>query len=151
MAEPAPALYRPRPARALGVWELGGMRLKVYHIGPAAPDAGRLEDVRAEAARIGPAARAEGEDHGLGFVVIHDGEVGTWLLLDWWAHGDILCQRLSLDDGGGFASVDDRPLTACVWELPFLAHERDAWVRHMMTGAPDPAAYLADLRPGASV
>ena len=98
------------------------------------------------------AAEAEGGSSGLGFVVMHAGEMGTWLLMDWWAHGDILCQRLSLAPAGGaYEPMDDRPLTACVWELPILMHERDAYVRHMLTARPDADAYLADMRQGGSV
>ncbi|EPX87030.1 hypothetical protein Salmuc_03005 [Salipiger mucosus DSM 16094] len=118
--------------------------MKVYHIGAGAPSDALLASARDEAARMEAEARDEGGAQGTGFVVIHEGEVGTWLLMDWWAHGDILCQRLSLGDADGFAAQDARPLNACVWELPVLMHERDAWVRHMMGGAPDPEAYLAD-------
>jgi hypothetical protein len=33
----------------------------------------------------------------------------------------------------------------CVWELAIVAHERDAWVRHMLApGQPDLDGYLAD-------
>ncbi|WP_185035781.1 hypothetical protein [Streptomyces candidus] len=52
--------------------------------------------------------------------------------------------------------VLDRSLIGCVWELPPLLHERDAWVRHMLDPHPPspsglPArldAYLADVMPG---
>ena len=146
-----PAPYAPRAGRALDPWAVGAMTLKVYHIGPRPPSDALLAAARSEAARVEAAAAAEGEAAGQGFAVLHEGQKGTWLLLDWWAHGDILCQRLSLDEGHGFAPVDDRPLTACVWELPFLSHERDAWVRHMMTERPDPTAWAADLRPDGPV
>ncbi|CAM4388778.1 hypothetical protein [Palleronia rufa] len=144
-------IYRPRPLRALPGWRVGGLRLKLYHIGTAAPGEALLALARDEAARIAPEAAREGGAHGLGFAVLHEGEDGTWLLLDWWAHGGILCQRLSLSTGAGFDPVAPRPLVACVWELPVLAHERDAWVRHMMRDPASPEGYLADLRPGATV
>jgi hypothetical protein len=39
----------------------------------------------------------------------------------------------------------DRPW---LWELPPIAHERDAWVRHMLLPEkPDLEAYLADGMP----
>ena len=44
--------------------------------------------------------------------------------------------------------VLDRPWIGCVWELPPIAHERDAWVRHMLLpDKPDLCAYLADSMP----
>ncbi|MFD7443192.1 hypothetical protein [Streptomyces sp. NPDC059909] len=37
------------------------------------------------------------------------------------------------------------PWIGCVWELPPIQHERDAWVRHMLApDRPSLAAYLAD-------
>ncbi len=40
------------------------------------------------------------------------------------------------------------PWIGCVWELPPILHERDAWVRHMLApDAPDLDAYLADSLP----
>ncbi len=38
----------------------------------------------------------------------------------------------------------ERPWIGCVWELAPLEHERAAWVKHLLSGAPDLAAYLAD-------
>lgn len=137
-------VYAPRPLHHLAMWQVGQLRVKPYHIGHAAPEEARVAAARAEAERMAAESEAEGEAHGLGFVVLHEGEQGTWLPMDWWAHGDILCQRLSRDTGQGFAPVDHRPLLACVWEFPVLCHERGAWVRHMMQGAPSPDAYLAD-------
>ena len=44
--------------------------------------------------------------------------------------------------------IEDRPWIGCVWELPPIAHERDAWVRHMLVpDQPDLSAYLADFMP----
>ena len=144
--------YAPRPCRVLDPWRIGGLALKLYHIGPVAPTDRLVAEARAEAHRIEAEAAREGGAAGPGFAVIHEGEVGVWLLLDWWAHGDILCQRLSLKTAdGGFEAQDHRPLAACVWELPILAHERDAWVRHMMTAPASAEGYMSDVRPGATV
>ena len=44
--------------------------------------------------------------------------------------------------------VLNRPWIGCVWELPPIPHERDAWVRHLL--APDVAdldGYLTDAMP----
>ncbi|WTV74380.1 hypothetical protein OG885_08220 [Streptomyces sp. NBC_00028] len=40
------------------------------------------------------------------------------------------------------------PWIGCVWELPPILHERDAWVRHLLAPeVPDLDAYLADSLP----
>jgi hypothetical protein len=42
----------------------------------------------------------------------------------------------------------DRPWIGCVWELSPLHHERNAWVRHILTGdSPDLDGYVADSMP----
>ena len=52
------------------------------------------------------------------------------------------------DDDPAHFVVLDRPWIGCVWELPPIAHERDAWVRHMLVpDKPDLHAYLADAMP----
>jgi len=148
-----PARYTPRPVTALGRWDAGDHGLKAYLISlPEAtvPAPSRLEAARrTAAAAIPPAAAEEGESLKLGFVILHEGELGDWLLCHWWAHGDILCQRLFLGAPGGaaFEPVDHRPLMACVWEMGIIEAERRAWIETMMTGTPAPDAYLARRHP----
>ncbi|EKE44099.1 hypothetical protein OCGS_1615 [Oceaniovalibus guishaninsula JLT2003] len=141
-----PPVHAPRRTETLAPWRIGGMALRVWWIdvqGQAAPDA-LLVQARAYAdAALPGAVAAEGHDHGLGFVVLHRGRAGTWLLLHWWAHGDVLCLHLALSEGGDFAPVAPRPLTACVWEMVPMIEERARWIDHMMREDPDPQGYLA--------
>jgi hypothetical protein len=49
------------------------------------------------------------------------------------------------DDDPTHFIVVDRPWIGCVWELPPIHRERNAWVRHiLMPDAPDLDGYLAD-------
>ncbi len=142
----APAPYRPRRFRQLGMWTAGPLRLKAYGITSSHGRPGPGQELQRAAVhhlhRLPPIAKAEGH-HGLGFVVLHEGEQGTWLLMDWWAHTDICCQRLSHAEKGSTEFVPvDRPLLACVWESVILSFERNAWVSTMLTASPDPQAYL---------
>ena len=149
----SPAPYRARMMAPLGRLDAPGHALKLTAIHLAdrdPPGEGVLAAAREHAGDVLPAAaEREGGSEGLGFVILHEGLQGTWLLLHWWAHGDILCGRLLRAEPGGavFAPQDDRPLLACVWELVVIDHERRAWVRAMMREAPDSGAYLADVLP----
>jgi len=144
-----PEPYAPRRTEPLAPWTVPGARLRVWWIdveGAEAPPGDVLaaaKDVAREA--LPGAMAAEGGSAGLGFAVIHRGTAGVWLLLHWWAHGDICCQRLfhSAPETTAFAPMADRALVACVWELAVIAAERQAWIDTMMTAAPDPEAYLA--------
>ncbi|PZX19105.1 hypothetical protein LX81_00805 [Palleronia aestuarii] len=141
-------VYAPRLRRVLAPWRVGSLGLRVHWIDAReneTPPRPLLDAARDHAASVLPeTVEEEGGAVGVGFVVLHRGEAGTWLLMDWWAHGDILCQRLSRSDPDAtdFVSMDDRPLSACVWELEPIAEERARFVATMMNGAPDAAAYL---------
>jgi len=147
------AAYAPRRIAYLDLWAVEDVRLKAYGItldGDSALDPELVVAARdGVAATVPAAAAAEGEDTGLGFVVVHVGTEGVWLLMHWWAHDDICCQRLGHAKAGStqFRSVSDRPLMACVWELVVIDHERRSWVRHMLSDEADPNAYLADRLP----
>jgi hypothetical protein len=87
-------------------------------------------------------------DPAVGFAIVHGGEEATWLLVALW-RGDVLYQRTfraELSDPTGFEEVGPDGPTACVWELLVHAHERDAFVAHVLSGSgPDAAAYLTDV------
>lgn len=140
--------YVEREFRAAGLWTIPGLRLKAYAIGTGDPvSPATLDAARSWSEAVLPdAAATEGGSSGLGYAIVHAGSLGTWLLAQWWAHGDICCQRMALAPPGtrAFASVGERPLHACVWEQVVIGHERDAWVRRMMKAAPDAEGYLAD-------
>ena len=144
------ARYRARYVSNLERWSIGALELKAYLIRADAETEyprGLLESARDFAERVVPtAARREGESEELGYAIVHVGTIGTWLLMHWWAHEDICCQRLALAAPGttAFESVDDRPLMACVWEQVVMQHERDAWVATAMGEAGDRAAYLEE-------
>lgn len=77
---------------------------------------------------------------GAGFVIAHQGQHAEWILVDWWIQGGILCQRLFSRPLGSNKPIEaaPAPLTACVWELPVLNHERDAWVQHVLADPANP-------------
>ncbi len=137
-----PEPYAPRRRTRLPGAEAGGLVARLHWIdalGEAAPTAALLDAARATIeATLPDAMAAEGGSDGAAFAVLHRGRQGTWLLMDWWAHGDILCQRLARAEPGAaaFAPMDGRPLLACVWELEALAEERALWIEHVLTDAP---------------
>ncbi|PYE84249.1 hypothetical protein [Pseudoroseicyclus aestuarii] len=145
------ALYRPRQMAPSGTCRIAGQPLKLYRIaleGAPLPD---LAAARALAeARLPREIEEEGGAEGPGLLLLHAGEGGVWLLLMWWAHGDILCRRLLRAEtpAGPFVPHDSRALMACVWELAVIDHERRAWIRHMMTARPDPDGWAADFLEG---
>lgn len=151
-----PEPYFPRRIAHLDTWRDAGHATKVYGIhrdpdwaGPILSDA-VAASVRATVRAVLDEQASDARSHGLGFCIAHVGEEAVWLLVDWWSSGGILCQRMlsaPLADPSRFTPVTT-PALACVWELVVTAHERDAWVRHMLTAEPDAQGYLKEVLSG---
>ncbi|MDQ0467230.1 hypothetical protein [Labrys wisconsinensis] len=140
--------WAPRTVVRLGPWSCGGVPLKTYGIlADAAAPLGEPLVAAAQQAVDGASAQLAATAHeGLGFVILHRGTQGIWLLLHWWVHGGICAQVLWRSEIAGpvsFAPLG-RPLMACVWELALIDYERRAYVRTVMAGR-GPQAYLADI------
>lgn len=154
MAHP-PEPYLPRRIAHIDTWRGAGHSIKIYGIHRDADGVGRILSESALAAAHAAVLDVLGEhgrderSHGLGFCIAHVGEEAVWLLVDWWISGGIVCQRMlsaPLARPEVFTPVS-APALACVWELVITAHERNAWVRHMLTAEPDARAYLEDVLP----
>ena len=89
---------------------------------------------------------SEEGDHGLGYIIVDQGETRNWLLLHRWAYNDIVLASIASAPLGAtdFQLEDHRQFHACVWEHVVIHHERNAWVKHMMSGSPEPKSYLGD-------
>lgn len=144
-------VYRPRAVSDLGIWTVGNLQLKVY--GLVAGSRSVNDDMQSIArtfveTQVLERVTAMGECNGMGFVVIHPGELGLTISAHWWVQGSVLCQHnyRKLYDADEAMDTVTRPVVACVWELDLINAEQEAWRKTMMTGSPDPAAYL-DARP----
>lgn len=147
-----PEPYIPRRMGSAGLWKCGDFTMKAYAIqrnpDPAVDllSAEVAEAARRRATEVLRVAAAPRVHYGLGYCIVHAGELANWLLVDWWEEGAIVCQRLFAAphaDPCNFKPVD-APLMACVWELAIVSAESKAWMRHMLQREPDPAGYLRD-------
>jgi len=127
-----------------------GTSFKIYTIRPGTAADIQIGLVEAATSHIKsslPRLQASEErDHGLGYVIIHQGEMRNWLLLHRWAYNDIVLASIASAPLGSayFQLEDHRQFHACVWEHVVIHHERNAWVKHMMSGSPEPRSYLGD-------
>ncbi len=142
--------YLPRRFVSDGVWSIDGLKLKSYLITRRdAPsiDATMIDNAKSYIELTIPAIRRqEGADHGLGYVIVHAGEMGNWLLIHWWAYEDIALRMLASAEVGDhrFKSEDHRRFHACVWEHVAIDHERNAWVQEMMRRDGSAERYLSN-------
>jgi hypothetical protein len=141
--------FHERVMRSGGVATVSGWQVKQYRltvtdeqIEPAVLDA-----ASAFLPALLPAPDAADTTPRVAFAVLHKGMNAVWCNLYAWCLEAIVHCRLGsapLSAPTDFAPVS-QPLIGCVWELPALAHERSAWVRHMLAGpSPDLDGYLDD-------
>ncbi|GHD23344.1 hypothetical protein [Streptomyces galbus] len=136
---------------------VAGRHVKRYHV--TADPAGIAPAVQDAAYGILPTLLPVPDDTPpAAFVVLHrGGDDGAYLNVYSWVWDNVLHFRGAAAgqpvlgcpdrDPTHFVPVE-RPWIGCVWELPPIRHERDAWVRHLLApDAPDLDAYLIDSLP----
>jgi hypothetical protein len=145
--------YSPRLVKAFAPVEVSGRILKVYGMfrDPArrstVPEPAWLQQHAASVLR----EPLQPGDHSVGFMILHYGNQGDYLLVSQWYDADMLkhwVRGAVVDPEGGttFAPLAQRDLMACVWELEVIKFERDAWVNTVLTrGRLDQAALDAYL------
>jgi hypothetical protein len=143
----ATELYRPRAVQHLGLWQVDPLTLKVYGVVADGKDVtgSMLDDAKAFVSQaLPPLVAAEGQENGLGFVIIHPGELGISVLAHWWIQGSVLCQHIRRTLWGAEKPMETatRPVIACVWELGLIHAEQQVWRETMMAAKPDADAYL---------
>jgi hypothetical protein len=148
-----PLTYSPRLVKALTPVEVCGRILKVYAM---FRDPGRRSTVpepdflQHHVASVLQEPR-QPRDHPVGFVILHYGSQGDYLLVSQWYDADMLKHwvRGAVVDAAGataFAPLAQRDLIACVWELEVIKFERDAWINTVLArGQLDQAALDAYL------
>ncbi|MEM7475823.1 MAG: GNAT family N-acetyltransferase [Planctomycetota bacterium] len=140
--------YKPRRTRLVKVERIKEWNLKLYtiHAGAELLDSSVLE----AAIRFARDQVPWPSDHAtpFGFITVHRGEQAIWLLVDLWVrdilHHFVYCS--SPMDPMEFQAGPQDGTNSCVWELEVTRHERDAWVRHVLSDPLEPAynIYLED-------
>lgn len=88
--------------------------------------------------------------HQHAFLIVHEAREGVLILLNWWTGGEMLETKIYFADYKTPAqlepSIFDNKALVCIWELEIFAHERKAWIEHVLKKAhnPDFTAYMND-------
>lgn len=141
--------YAARAVHPLAPWQLGGVRFKVYGIAYRgdAPGEPLVSAARDATTRVARDRLPSLHHYGVGFVGIHQGKTGSLVFVDEWADENELHHQLFVstsDRPGDLEDVTGSNLTACVWDLAVLCHERQAWIDCVLAGdgPPDLDRYL---------
>ena len=143
--------YAPRRVRPMGVRSFGDWTLKLYGIayGRAEPSPELVHAALEAADSALPAPARSDARYGLGFLGIHHGRDSNFVFVCWWENENELQHRVfysAPDRPGALRPATPQEPIACVWDLSVIAHEREAWIRHILSrpSAADRVAYLAD-------
>lgn len=81
---------------------------------------------------------------GVGFLIRHQGEGANYAVLTWFDNRNEMPQRIAVDIGEGWR---DRLETEsfCVWDAEIIWHERNAFIRRLLSMHADRDAYLRDV------
>lgn len=140
--------------RPSGRIDRDGWRLKLYDITLPGEtiDEGVFEAGLPMALRALPAPAFATSRPGVGFLIRHQGldrqgrRIG-YLVLCWWDNGNELMTEVFICGAGTDGKwIDARGRGSfCVWDMQIMAHERDAYVRAMLSGGgAEVESYLAD-------
>ncbi|WP_328868964.1 hypothetical protein OHT76_02075 [Streptomyces sp. NBC_00287] len=141
--------HHARAVRSLGGHEIAGHSVKVYAI--EAPGRSVSERDARDALRIAADHLASAHlrgSLGLSVLLVHAGGDGDYVLVHTWIEGYMSDLAVFTGPVGNIDAL--RPgrtgLAPCVWEAAVLAHERDAFSRHVLDGAGAVEARLAAWR-----
>ena len=112
-------------------------------------DAEPDEDALAAARTACFDALADKDGYGLGFVIVHRGQIADWIVLCWWTDDDIMRSRVLTHENGVVSDRSDENFLGCVWELSVIDWERKAWINTILRhpGSATPGDYLAATYP----
>ena len=141
--------YTRRPVRFLELWEWQGWRIKIYGISALAeyPSEELVQAAREIARQRLPQPAISDRHYGVGYLIVHEGVDGDYVLVDWWFDQDIVQHHSygALKGHAGKLQYHWPPGAGfCVWELAVCWFEREAWVETVLSNPqnPDLEAYL---------
>lgn len=147
--------FRPYAERNCSFYKLLALenwRVKVYTL-TARPAFESEEVLRNVETNLSALLEEASDHHHSAFVIIHEGTDGVWILLNWWTGKEMLRTNTyftSFQEKDKMTLLPAQGSMACVWELPVINHEKNAWVRHILKNAasPDFENYYKDVIEG---
>lgn len=72
----------------------------------------------------------------VGFLIIHEAREGFLVVFNWWTGGEMIESKVCFSDFKSPEDINVYPYhpksLLCVWELEIFAHERQAWINHVL-------------------
>ncbi len=135
--------YSKRPVKFIKQAEFRGWRIKVYGISAVSksvPDELVIKAIDKVLPQLPQPASAK-DRYGVGFLIIHQGTLRNWFLLDWWEYEDILFHKLfssPLTDPDSITIEQESSAVACVHEFRVINFESKAWTKTVLCKDSEP-------------
>jgi len=138
--------FQTRPVIFLGIASRGGWRLKRYaiHMPNEELQIERFASWGTAADSVLPNPPETHSRPGVGLVIMHQGNGADYLPIAWWDNENEMPLHVFVREGINFRAARGTE-SVCVWDIGIIAHERDAYVRHVLTADPDIDGYLRDV------
>lgn len=136
--------YKPRSIEFQELVSMDGWNVKVYSI--TYKDRFKvsiLENVKHELPNwITMAKKSNLPVHDAAFVIVHEAREGFLILFNWWTGGEMVETKVYFADFENEKEINIYPYhpksLICIWELEVFAHERKAWIEHILMQADNP-------------
>lgn len=85
------------------------------------------------------------------FLIVHEAREGVLILLNWWTGENMVETQIFFSNYNTPNKIEASPFKGkalvCIWELEIFAHERKAWIEHVLSkpDAPDFQEYQKDV------
>ncbi len=143
--------YATRPIRFLGETEANVYRWKNYSITYDAREVSPEFLANGERIVAEVAARIRDDTtkirYGMGFIIFHAGRGCEFLCVGiWQEENELHLESFSSPPGEPeqLAPTSAHGAIACVWDLRVIAHETEAWRRHLLQATGNEVSYLQD-------
>lgn len=142
--------FKSRPIRFLEIIKLNNWHIKCYSISDSNE---RVPEVYVHKAKsnLGQWLHLSHlttlTNYSTATLLLHECKEGCFAIINWWVDDNMLQHFVFLTPNinSPFSLYSDSGVVTCVWELEVLWHERNAWVKHVLTAnQPDFTAYLND-------
>ncbi len=132
-------MYERRYFRFLDLWDIGDWKMKAYGITTkkSNPNVNLIAAARKTADDLLSDVAVDDHTYGIGYIGIHDGATSNFVFIDWWADDNELHHHVYTspnDNPEDLKPADIETAKACVWDLHLMYFERNAWVKHVLSG-----------------
>lgn len=135
--------YQERPIRFAGTTAYNGWNMKQYSISvndeyvqPAL-----FEAATTQLEHILPREPVNDSHYGVGFLILHEGYDGNYIIASWWVGENMLCNHIlaaPAESPYEFKSFRESGIVACVWELEIMYFEKRLWSQAVLQNSQQP-------------